>query len=141
VAHARRPVFCFSLMPPPTVRVELNAPASAAAGEALTLTLTVTNAGTAPVDLYLRGRDITMDVTVTEARGGEVYHLLEDAVVPAVLRIETLRPCERLETHARWTVVDRQNQPLPPGTYTIRASILAEDDDLSATQAIVVGSP
>lgn len=121
-----------------SVRVRLTTPARARAGSPSTLTLTIENLESRRLDLYLRGRELTVDIVVTDATGAQVFHLLEGQTIPAVVRLQTLQAREVFEVSAMWFVSNQRKQPLPPGTYTIRATLLAEDSSLSASQRVEV---
>ena len=121
------------------LRVLLDAPARVRAGDAVPLVLRVENTGRAMVDLYLRGREVTVDLVVTSAAGARVFHLLEGAIVPAVVQVRTLGPRERLEHALTWSARDARGRALEPGRYTLRAALLRGDEPLEVERQIMVG--
>ena len=124
--------------PSDNLRMLLDAPASVRAGSTVPLVLHVENTGSAPVDLYLRGREVSVDLVVTSAAGVRVFHLLEGAVVPAVVQIRTLRPRERLEHALTWSARDARGRALEPGRYALRVALLREDEPLEVERQIQV---
>lgn len=124
--------------PSGSLRASLAAPSSVRGGDVARLVLRVKNTGDTSVDLYLRGREVTVDLVVTSAAGVRVFHLLADAIVPAVVQIRTLGPREQIEHAVTWSARDATGRPLEPGRYTIQASLLREGDPLGVEWQIVI---
>ena len=112
--------------PPPTLpRLELDVPAEARVGSVVPVILRVTNDHDRAVDLYLRGREIAFDVTAAREDGEVVWRLLEGAIIPAIVRIETLGPNASLELQASWPV-----ERTAPGLYTLAGVLLTDGPEL-----------
>lgn len=113
-----------------SLRLHLELPEEVGEGVALPMTLRVENVLERHLDLYLTGRPIAFDLVVTDEEGGVVWRRLEGQVVPMVLRIETLAPGGVLELTGRWDQRSNAGDPVPPGVYTVRGEVLAEDGPL-----------
>ena len=111
---------------------------STARGARVRFRLVVTNTSSHAVDLYLRGREPTLEVVIAHETGEVVWRSLDGVVIPAVLQLRTLAPGERLEVSSDWNQrVD--GQLIAPGTYRIRASLLAEGNAIDAVIRGVLG--
>lgn len=117
--------------PSDSLRLLLELPERVPPGRAVPITLVVENLTDRPLDLYLRGRTIAFDLTVRRADGGVVWRRLEDEVIPAILRIETLQPRGRLELRAEWDQRTNAGEPVPPGDYEVQGELLTEQDPLA----------
>jgi hypothetical protein len=82
------------------------------------------------LDLYLRGREITFDVTVRGENGRTVWRRLEDEVVPAILRLEPLPGGGALDLETLWDQRSGEGEQVPAGRYTLEAELLTEDGTL-----------
>jgi hypothetical protein len=123
--------------PPPTaLRLELDVPAEARVAP-VPILLRVTNVHDRAVDLYLRGREITFDVIATREDGEVVWRLLEGAIVPAIVRIETIEPNAPLELRAIWPLETRAGAPVPPGVYTLTGVLLTDGPALRTPSVMV----
>jgi hypothetical protein len=111
--------------------VSLDAPESIASGGRVTFRLLVRNTSGKPVDLYLRGREPTLDVVVAREDGRVVWRALEGRVIPAVLQVVSLAPRQTLEVSAVWDLRST-DPPVEHGTYVVRASLLAEEAAIEA---------
>ena len=111
-------------------RLDLEVPVEARVGSAVRITLRVENLGDQPIDLYLRGRTIAFDVIVRRDSGEIVWRRLENAIIPAVLRIETLPPHGMLELHADWGLETTTGASVTPGTYAVQGVLVTEDAEL-----------
>jgi hypothetical protein len=116
--------------PADSLRLELAVPAEARVGSTIPITLRATNAGDQPVDLYLRGRTITFDIIVRHDRGDVVWRRLQNEVIPAILRIETLAPNQVLELHASWSLGPTAGDPVTPGTYVVEGVLFTDGPEL-----------
>lgn len=115
---------------PDPLHVELLVEPQARAGEPVRLELRVENVGGQALDLYLRGRTTTFDVTVTRAGGGVVWRRLEGETIPAIVHIRALRPGERWELHATWEQRTNAGEAVTPGDYVVEGSLLTETGPL-----------
>lgn len=106
--------------------VSLVVPNSAVAGAVVPIKLRVTNETSAPLDLYLRGREITFDIAITDSTGDAVWRKLEGEVIPAILQLRTVGPGEVLELTHAWDQRSQRGNQVPPGRYTVRGSILTD---------------
>lgn len=113
------------------VTVRLEAPDSVQAGTQVEFRLVVTNESSKPVDLYLRGREPTMDVEVTRENGNVVWRRLEGEIIPAVLHLYTLARGAHLYVDAMWDL-RVEGEAVTPGEYILSASLLAEDSPVTA---------
>lgn len=100
-------------------------------GDRVPVTLHAVHEGGAPRELYTRGRAPTCDVTVRDAAGRVAWRLLEGTPVPAIVRLATLAPGERLALHATWPV------DVAPGAYLVTGALLLEDTELASDPAPV----
>lgn len=87
------------------------------------ITLRAKNTGTEPVDLYLRGREIAFDITVTSETGEIVWRRLESRIVPAILQVRTLSPGESLELREVWDQLSNAALPAGPGLYKVEGTV------------------
>ena len=106
--------------------VSLEAPRTAASGTPVPITIRVKNETAAPLDLYLRGRDVTFDIMVADSTGDVVWRKLEGEVTQAILQLKTLAPGEVMELSHTWDQRSQRGSPVPPGKYTVRGSVLTD---------------
>lgn len=109
-----------------SLRLTLTFRDTVTAGEPVPVTLRAENVTDRRLDLYLTGREVTMDLVVTNTAGDTIWRRLEGEVIPMVLRLESLEPNGSLELTATWPGRDQAGHPVPPGVYHVRGSILAE---------------
>jgi hypothetical protein len=108
------------------VRVSLVAPDTVARGAKVPISIRVSNTTSAPLDLYLRGRDIAFDITVTDSTRAEVWRRLEGETVLAIIQIKTLGPGETLELSDAWDQRTKGGTPVAAGVYAVRGSVLTD---------------
>ena len=115
-------------MPGPVVgaKVNLVVPDTVARGVKVPITIRVANTTSAPLDLYLRGRDIAFDITITDPTGAEFWRRLEGETVLTILQVRSLRPGEVLELSDEWNQRARSGRPATAGVYTIRGEVLTD---------------
>lgn len=89
----------------------------------------IVNRGSHPLDLYLRGRTITVDVEVARPGGETVWRRLAGEIIPAIVHLRTLAAGERLEVEVAWET------PAGPGEYAARGFLLVEGDPLATPSA------
>jgi hypothetical protein len=121
--------------PAGSLRFEIDLPPRVAVGEPVTITLRATNAGNDSIDLYLRGRDVAFDITVTSKTGEIVWRRLEGRMVPAILQIRTLEPGESLELNEVWNQQTNAGTPAKPGLYSVKGSLPGESRRTATTPA------
>ena len=115
---------------PDSLRLDLEVPVEARVGSVVPIALRVRNVGNQAIDLYLRGRTIAFDVIVRRESGEVVWRRLENAIIPAILRIETLPPHGVLELRADWSLATTTGATVTPGTYAVQGVLLTEDAEL-----------
>ena len=106
--------------------MRLAVPGAVAAGARVPISIRISNTTPSPVDLYLRGREITVDIVVTDSTGDEVWRRLEGEVIPAILQLKTLAGGEVLELTYEWDQTTRASERAAPGVYRIRAFVLTD---------------
>lgn len=114
------------------LELELALPPAVRAGVAVPITMRVRNRGADPRDLYLLGREPTLDVIITRANGDTVWQRLKGEVLPALLAVRTLAPGERLEVEARWDQRTQAGAAATPGAYVARGLLLTDGAPLAA---------
>lgn len=100
------------------------------AGEPVSFRLRVENVSRRALDLYLRGRTITIDVVVSRAAGPVVWRRLEGEIIPAIVQLRPLSPGERLEVEATWDQRTNDGKPVEPGEYVAEGLLLVEGEPL-----------
>src|SRR5687768_13119224 len=124
------------------VRVSLVAPDTVARGAKVPIVIRVSNTTSAPLDLYLRGRDIAFDITVTDSTRAEIWRRREGETVLAIIQIKTLGPGETLELSDEWDQRTKSGTPAAAGVYGIRGSVLTDgSSSLRSNEARVVIKP
>jgi hypothetical protein len=121
--------------PAESLEVTVTVPREARAGDAVRVVLRVRNGAGRAVDVYLRGREPTLDVVVETAAGDTVWRRLEGAVIPAIVGLRPLAPGQTLEVAAVWDQRGRAGRPVEPGDYVVRAALLGESAPLTAEGA------
>ena len=106
--------------------VSLDVPESVRAGAPVPIAIRVKNETAAPLDLYLRGRDVAFDIIVADSTGDLVWRKLEGEVTQAILQLRTLAPGEVMELSHTWDQKSQRGSPVPPGSYTVRGSVLTD---------------
>lgn len=106
--------------------VTLVAPTLASPGTPVPLRVQVRNETAAPLDLYLRGREVTFDILVSDASGDAVWSRLSGQVTQAILQLRTLAPGEVMEMTHTWDQKSQRGAQVQPGTYKIRGMIITD---------------
>jgi hypothetical protein len=112
------------------IRLELDVPSEAPIDVPLALTLRLVNGSNHAVELTLRGRTIAFDVTVRRRSGAVVWRRLENAVIPAIARLEVLGPREVLTLRAVWDLSTSDGAPAPAGEYLVEGVLFTDGPDL-----------
>lgn len=122
-----------------SVSIELELPADVAHGQSIPIVVRARNTTDRQLDVYLRGREPTVDIRVRDAASRVVWERLRDEIIPAIVQLRTLAPGEALEVRLDWDQRTNDEEPVAPGTYTIRASLLTETEPLwSETAEITI---
>ena len=135
-AAAARPADPVSPPPADSLRLRLDVPREVPLGSAVPLTLRVENVAGRPLDLYLRGREITVDVTVARAGGEVVWRRLADEVIPAIVHLRTLAAGEVVEVRAEWDQRIAGGGRAAAGDYVVRGAVLTELAEPLETPAV-----
>lgn len=106
--------------------VTLDVPGSVAPGATVPIRLRVRNTTTAPLDLYLRGRDVTFDIAITDSAGDAIWSRLKGEPIQAILQLRELAPGEVLELSHDWDQKSQRGNQVPPGRYLVRGEVLTD---------------
>lgn len=112
--------------------VSLDVPGSVAAGAVVPIKLRVRNATAAPLDLYLRGREVTFDIAIADSAGDAVWSRLRGEPIQAILQPRTLAPGEALELSHDWDQTSQRGVVVAPGRYTVRGTVLTDGTTLES---------
>ena len=118
-----------------SMRFEIVVPDSVPLGAPVPIVLRLTNPGPEPITVYLQGRPIAFDITVTDAQGRMVWRRLEGKVVTAILAIRRLEPGAHLEVEDIWRQVAGSGAPVPPGEYQVAGSLPTDAEPLRTAPA------
>ncbi|MGQ0701550.1 MAG: BsuPI-related putative proteinase inhibitor [Gemmatimonadales bacterium] len=113
-----------------SLEVSLTLPAVARLGEPVPAEITLTNRADRRLTLLLRGREIVFDLEVRDSRGLVVWRRLEEAIIPAILRVEELTPGQTITLRGEWPERDQAGNPAPAGEYEVQGSVLTEGEPL-----------
>ena len=86
----------------------------------------IENAGKASVTLQLQGREPTADFRVVDARGRQVWSLLQGRIMLGSLRLYPLPAGQHLSFRHTWNQRDDGRKPVPPGDYLIQGVLLTD---------------
>lgn len=125
----------FAAMPAQSPRVEIDVPPRVAAGEPVHIILRATNDGAGPLELYLMGRPVSFDITVTGADGTVVWRRLARQTVPAILQIRLLAPGDSAEFEHVWDQRTNAGELVGSGTYTVVGAIHTDSRPLRTPTA------
>lgn len=112
----------------PSVRID--APEFIDHGSILSYSVVIENENDDPIEFHLQGRDIVHDLAVIAEGGATVWRRLEGQSTQAILRIETLQPGEKITVEGSWDGCDYQGNYVPPGFYTLQASLPTDEAPL-----------
>jgi intracellular proteinase inhibitor BsuPI len=116
-------VVLYSLLAQDSVAFRVHAPTSVHAGEPVPIELVLTNRTERRLTLYLQGRPLAFDVTISREDGTVVWRRLEGQVVSAILAVRELAPAESLTFEAVWDGRQADGRPSPPGRYLIAGNL------------------
>jgi hypothetical protein len=115
-----------------TLALAIDAPRQVMRGDAVTIALTARNTSGRVIDLYLRGREPTALVTISDEQGDIVWRNIGTGV-PAILLLRTLEPDDTLTITEHW----QPAADIAPGAYTINAELLGEIDAIPFPQHVI----
>lgn len=124
-----------------SVAVTLSVPAEVPEGEPIRARLLVENRAQRHIDLYLRGREPTFDLTVTGPGREVAWRRLEDLIVPAIVQLRPLGPGQSFELTATWDQRSHDGTPVRGGRYVFLAALLLEQGTLDAPPVTVTIGP
>ncbi|HET9726117.1 MAG TPA: BsuPI-related putative proteinase inhibitor [Gemmatimonadales bacterium] len=133
------PAFAFvlySLLVQDSVAFRVHAPTSARAGEPVPIELVLTNRTERPLTLYLQGRPLAFDITVSREDGTAVWRRLEGQVVSAILAVRELAPAASLKFEAVWDGRCRDGRSAPAGRYRITGRLFTDTPEGLTTAAV-----
>ena len=96
--------------------------------------LTLRNVSDGTVNLVLGGRP-PYDFEVSTPDGEQVWHWKCGKIINQPLDGKTLEPGEELEFVGEWEQVDNRGEPVPPGTYLVRAVLNLDPPEKLVTEA------
>ena len=102
-------------------------------GETVRMKLTLRNDSDNPVSFSLGGRP-PYDFVVSTPDGEQVWHWKCGKITNLPLDSESLEPGEELEFVGEWEQVDNRGEPVPPGTYLVRAVLNLESPEKLVTE-------
>jgi hypothetical protein len=111
---------------PESLRVRLEIPELVLAGQVVPIVIRLENGGQRPLDLYLRGRTIAFDIFITRRDGHVVWQRLKDEIIPAIIQLKVLQPGEVLELKDEWRQRSNRGEPVEPGSYVVRGTVLTD---------------
>lgn len=113
----------------------MTAPRQVFAAGTLAVILGLKNTSDHSVDLYLRGRSMTFDLQILDARQKVILSRLGDTPIPAILHIKTLAPRQSLSRGIEWKL--DPGVRLGPGAYMLRAELLLEGGSITSNIASI----
>ena len=113
-------------IPAAAATVSVVVPPTVAHGATVPIAVRVKNPTSAPLDLYLRGREVTFDIVVTDSDGRVIWRRLQGEPIPAILQVRTLQPGEVLELDHQWDQRTTRGNQTAAGTYDVRATVLTD---------------
>jgi Intracellular proteinase inhibitor len=121
--------------PAESLRLETDVPAQVPVGDPVPILLRVTNVSGKPVELYLMGRSVTFDITVSGHDGATVWRRLDGQTLQAILQIRTLAPGEMLEVRHDWDQRAAGGNSVRPGKYVVQGALLTDGQPLRTPAA------
>lgn len=119
-----------------TLRLRLDVPADVPAGSVVRMQFTVTNISGRNLELYLTGREPTLDIVVRDGAAQVVWRSLQGVAVPSILQLRPLAAGDSLNLTRDWQ---------PPrgarGEYHIEAALLSEAGPLPFPAAMLTIRP
>jgi hypothetical protein len=121
--------------PAESLRLETDVPSQVRAGERVPIALRAVNTGTTALELYLMGRSVTFDITVSGPDGAVVWRRLEGETLPMILQLRILAPGETLALRHDWDQRTPRGQIVSPGTYVVQGALLTDAQPLRTPAA------
>lgn len=118
-----------------SVELALEVPEQVPHAQPVRIALRAENTSGRTLDLSLRGRTVAFDIVVSDADGVVVWRRLQDEVIPAILRLETLEPGGVLEVEDAWDQRTNAGDLVPPGAYTLYGELLTDSRPLRTPEA------
>jgi hypothetical protein len=128
----------YSLLVQDSVAFRVLAPTSARAGEPVPMELVLTNRTERPLTLYLQGRPLAFDITVSRQDGTAVWRRLEGQVVSTILAVRELAPAASLRFEAVWDGRFRDGRVALPGRYRITGRLFTDTPEGLTTAAVPI---
>ena len=116
--------------------LSLAAPSTVAPGQTVNATLTVLNDGDEPLTLTF-GSSCRADLVV-ERGGTRVWDLMSRVLCAFGVTTSTLQPNQTLVYGLQWDQSTNEGTQAQPGTYTLRAVLLANDRPQSAPVTLAI---
>ena len=116
------------------VEYSLEVVSQAPYGETVEMKLMLRNVGDGPVS-FLLGGSPAYDFVVSTPDGEQVWHWKCAKITLLLLDSKTLEPGEELEFVGEWEQVDNRGEPVPPGTYLVRAVLNLDPPEKLVTEA------
>ncbi|HKT58430.1 MAG TPA: BsuPI-related putative proteinase inhibitor [Gemmatimonadales bacterium] len=126
----------YSLLLQDSVAFRVHAPTSVRAGEPVPIQLVLTNRTERPLTIYLQGRPLAFDITVSREDGTVIWRRLQGQVVSAILAVRELKPAESLSFDAVWDGRLRDGRAAPPGRYLITGHLPTDKPEGLTTAAV-----
>jgi hypothetical protein len=126
----------YSLLLQDSIAFRVHAPTSVHAGEPVPIELVLTNRTERPITLYLQGRPLAFDVTVTREDGRLVWRRLEGQVDSAIQAVRALAPAESLTFEVVWDGRLPGGAPIPAGQYRITGSVPTDQPEALTTPPV-----
>ena len=104
-------------------------------GETVRMALRLRNVSDGPVSFSLGGRP-PHDFVVSTPDGDQVWHWKCGQIILLPLDSKTLEPGEQLELAGKWGQVDNRGEPVPPGTYLVRAVLNMDPPQRLVTSSV-----
>jgi hypothetical protein len=125
-----------SISPPDSLRLRLEVPREAPLGASVPITLRMENVAGRPLELYLRGREITFDVVVARADGEVIWRRLAGEIIPAIVQLRTLAPGEAVALRTDWDQRVAGRGRATVGDYVVRGALLTEHPEPLETAGV-----
>jgi hypothetical protein len=118
------------------VAIDLSVPGDVRRGEAVPIKVRIVNRSAESVEVYLRGRTITVDVVVTAEGGQQIWSSIGDDVVPGIIQFRRFAPREAIDTTLTWHQMTSEGTPAPSGDYLVQALLLTDEPEPLRSSAV-----
>ena len=120
----------------PNIRLTLKIPERVRAASIIPIMMSMENTSAKPLDLYVRGREMTFDVVVRARSGETVWRRLEGEVIPAILKLEVLVPGQPIVFRESWDQVGDSGELIAPGLYSVTGAVLTDGSFTLESEAV-----